>query len=61
MAKTSKAQLKAIDKYDREHTRRYMLKVNKKTEPEIYARMEAQENRQGYIKDLIRRDIKRGE
>ena len=35
--------------------------INPKTEPEIYKRVNDQENKSGYIKSLIERDIKGGD
>ena len=36
-----------------------MLKLNKKTDADILAKLDETENKQGYIKHLIREDIKR--
>lgn len=47
----------AQQKYEKENARRYVIKVIPKTESDIYARLEAQENKAGYIKSLIRKDI----
>ena len=46
----------ATAQYDRENTRRINLKLNNKTDAEIIAILEEQENIQGYIKRLIRLD-----
>lgn len=35
----------------------YYLKLNKKQDADVIDRLDAQENRQGYIKGLIRDDI----
>ena len=48
---------KAANKYHKEHCRQYCLRFNKGTDADVIARIEAQENKQGYIKELIRRDI----
>ncbi len=61
MAKTSKAQLKAQQKYDSVNTVHIALKLNRKTDADILDKLEAVANKQGYIKDLIRDDIKREE
>lgn len=53
----SKARLRANAKYDRAHTQTYAIKVNKNTEPEIFEKLENENNRAGYIKGLIRKDI----
>ena len=53
MEKTERPQ----ERYDRLYSKKYMLKVNKRTEADIIAKLEAVPNKQGYIKELIRRDI----
>lgn len=58
MAKTSQAQLRASAKYIKSTQRQYLLKVNKKTETELYEWMESIENRQGYLKELVLADMK---
>ena len=55
----SKAQLRAQAKYDKDNTVQIKLKLNKKTDADIIARLAAADNRQGYIKELIRLDILR--
>lgn len=48
--------------YDRENTRRINLKLNNKTDADIIQRLEAMKNGegiQGYLKRLIREDMKR--
>lgn len=49
----------ATQRYQDKNMRRILLKINKKTEPEILEQIEKQENMQGYIKRLIREDIAR--
>ena len=44
-------------KYDRSNTQRIYLKFNLKTDADILEKLDSIENKQGYIKDLIRRDI----
>lgn len=56
---TSKAQLRAQAKYDKDNTVQLKLKLNKKTDSDIIARLAAADNMQGYIKELIRADILR--
>jgi len=48
---------KAQENYDRANTRSIMLKLNKKTDADILAKLDSVQNRQGYIKQLIRIDI----
>lgn len=47
--------------YDRENTRRINLKLNLKTDADIIQKLESVENIQGYLKRLIREDIKKEE
>ena len=51
------AQLKAIRKYDAEHTKQIVLKLNLKSDADILERLSEVGNKQGYIKELIRQDI----
>ena len=53
----TKATLRAIRKYDDANTKKVMLKLNLKTDDDIIKKLEHVGNKQGYIKDLIRRDI----
>ena len=46
-------------RYDKENTKRFALKVNKKTDADILEKLNSVPNRQGYIKRLIREDIAR--
>ena len=54
----SKAQLRAQAKYDKDNTVQVKLKLNKKTDDDIIKRLAAADNMQGYIKELIRADIR---
>lgn len=45
-------------KYDEETAVQIKLKLNKKTDKDILDRLNAVPNKQGYIKELIRQDIK---
>lgn len=45
--------------YDRRNTTQVVLKLNRKTDADILGHLAAQDNRQGYIKKLIREDIAR--
>ena len=55
----SKAQRQAVARYDRANTVQFKVKLNKVTDADIIDVLEAVENRQGYIKELIRADILR--
>ena len=52
------AQIKAQAKYDKAHCVKLCLKLNDKTDADILARLDAVPNKQGYIKMLIRADMK---
>ena len=49
---------RAVVKYDAKHTVHIGLKFNKKTDKDILDRLSKEPNKQGYIKKLIRADIK---
>lgn len=58
----SEAQRRAIAKYDEEHRKdfkRYNLRMHKEYDADIIAMIEKQDNKQGYIKNLIREDMKK--
>ncbi len=57
----SAAQIKAQAKYDKSHTRSVLLKFNLTTDADILMRLDEVDNRQGYIKDLIRNDVRGSE
>lgn len=44
-------------RYDKAHTERLSLKLNKGTDAEILEKLATVPSKQGYIKDLIRADI----
>lgn len=46
-------------KYDADHTRRYSIKLNTRTDADIIKKLSAVDSIQGYIKDLIVKDIKK--
>ena len=54
----SEAQKKAVLKYDSINTRAIKLKLNLKTDADILEHLDRIDNKQGYIKSLIRKDIK---
>ena len=56
---TKEAQARASAKYDKENTKQIILKLNLKTDAEILQKLESVPNRQGYIKELIRQDMKK--
>lgn len=58
MAKNQASQ-RAIE-HDKLHAKRIYLKLNKDNDADILDWLEQQPNKQGYIKELIREDIKKG-
>jgi hypothetical protein len=54
---TSKAQIKASNKYNRENTITLCLRLNKETDKDIIELLNAVKSKQGYIKELIREDL----
>lgn len=53
----SEAQKKASMLYDMHNTKQIKLKLNLGTDSDIIHWLEQQDNKQGYIKDLIRFDM----
>lgn len=54
----SEAQKKATRKYDEKATVQFKMKLNKTTDADILAKLDSVGNKQGYIKELIRNDLK---
>ena len=54
---STEAQKKATAKYDSANTKQIKLKLNVKTDADILSKLSSVQNIQGYIKDLIRKDI----
>ena len=59
MKRSSDARKRADSKYDANHTKQVKLKLNLETDKDILERLEEVDNKQGYIKALIRSDIKK--
>lgn len=57
--KARRAALDAKNRYDKANTKQVKFKFNLKTDADILAHLDAQENVQGYVKALIRADIAR--
>ena len=53
----SEKKLSPQERYDARTARRYSLKLNKSTDADIIAKLDAVKSMQGYIKALIRADI----
>lgn len=57
MKKSTDAQIRAAAKYDKNNTILIQLKLNKKTDADILECLDQQDNRQGFIKMLIRKHM----
>lgn len=55
--KTKAARVKASVKYNQNNVKQIKLNLNKKTDADIIKQLEGCGNIQGYIKDLIRKDM----
>lgn len=53
----TEAQIKAQAKYDAENTRQVHLKLNRRTDSDVLEKLDNVQSKQGYIKELIRRDL----
>lgn len=56
---TTEAQKRASMVYDAKNTVQIKLKLNLSTDQDIIDKLESVDNKQGYIKELIRADIRR--
>lgn len=54
----SEAQKRARKKYQKNNTIMICVQLNKKTDADIIEKISGEESRQGYIKRLVREDIK---
>ena len=57
--KTRPSQIRATEKYQKANIKRVVLKLNKKTDQDIIAFLEAQKSVNGEIKRILREYIKR--
>ena len=57
MNKTPKSQLEAVKRYNDKNIVQVHVALNRKTDADILAWLEQKENKQGYIKQLIRKDM----
>lgn len=55
--KTTEAQIRATKKYQEKNTRLMTIRLNLNTDADIIAKLEQVESKQGYIKELIRKDM----
>lgn len=56
---TEERQRAYTDQYQKEHIRRYVLKLNRKTEPDMVEWLESHEHKQTYLKSLIKADMEK--
>ena len=52
------SQIRSSAKYKKKYIRRYVIELNLRTEDELYMWLEDHDNKAGYIKGLIKEDIK---
>lgn len=57
----SKAQIKAVNKFNKEKTRCIQIRLNKNTDADILEKLDNVPSKMGYIKELIRNDLKGSE
>lgn len=57
-SRLSKEKPTAKERYDAKNAKIYGIKVIKTTESDIWSKLESVPNKSGYIKSLIRKDIK---
>lgn len=55
--KSTESQIKASIRYNKENTVQISLKLNRSTDADLIDSLNRVTNKQGYIKELIRRDI----
>lgn len=55
----TEAQIKAQAKYDAKNTRQLHLKLNRRTDCDVLEKLDSVPSKQGYIKKLIRADLKK--
>lgn len=57
MRKKTEAYKAAQERYDQKSTRFYGLKLCRGTDADLIEKLDSMENKQGYLKELIRKDI----
>ena len=55
----TEAQLRAGYKYDKANTKQIHLKLNRRTDKDVLARLDEVPSKQAYVKRLIREDLER--
>lgn len=56
--KTTQAMIRAVAKYNKDNIIQISVKLNRSTDKDIIDHLDQVESKQGYIKDLIRKDIR---
>ena len=51
--------MNARERYDLKNTRQFKMKLNLKTDADIISWLDGQDNKQGAVKELIRKAIKK--
>jgi hypothetical protein len=59
MEEKRRAHIEAVKRYNAKNVKQVKMNLNRKTDADIIAALEAAPNVQGYIKELIRADLKR--
>lgn len=59
MTKTSPAQIKSVNKYSKANTKLLTVRLNKKTDADVLDHLETVGSKSGYIKRLIREDMRK--
>ena len=57
--KSTESQIKASIRYNKENTVQISMKLNRSTDADLIDSLNRVTNKQGYIKELIRKDIAR--
>lgn len=55
----NKAQIKAVNKFNKEKTKCIQIRLNKSTDADILEKLDQVSSKMGYIKELIRKDLNR--
>ena len=55
----TEAQKRASAKYAKANTKTISIKLNKKTDSDVIEKLDTVQNKNGYIKKLIRKDIEK--
>lgn len=56
----SDAQMKAIAKYKKKAVKKYLIELNRSTDADLIEFLDAQSNKQGLIKQLLREHMEKG-